>query len=245
MSNQRRGFFRDAFAGLRKLVEEVAPELEAAEPSPTFVPPAHTSAPAKVAVGGAKVVRRPPGAVPEAQFLELCTGCGACVTACPESTLSTNDRYPEAHPEVHACVMCRDVPCAAACETGALLPIAPTAIRFGTVRALPRLCLNYSPSGEDEPLRPLQRLVPSTGRVALRRAPPARYRRRPVHRLRPVRRTLCGLSEGAHAVRISTGARPARPPGTGPLGPRSWGRSRRRCARLSSRRRAAATAWRA
>ena len=151
MSNQRRGFFRDAFAGLRKLVEEVAPELEAAEPSPTFVPPAHTSAPAKVAVGGAKVVRRPPGAVPEAQFLELCTGCGACVTACPESTLSTNDRYPEAHPEVHACVMCRDVPCAAACETGALLPIAPTAIRFGTVRALPRLCLNYSPSGEDEP----------------------------------------------------------------------------------------------
>lgn len=151
MSHQRRGFFRDALAGLRKLVEEVAPELEAGlEPTPTFVPPAHTPSRSKAQGPVAKGVRRPPGAVPEAQFLELCTGCGACVAACPETTLTSKDRYPEAHPEVHACIMCKDVPCAAACETGALVPIAPTAIRFGAVKALPRLCLNHG-GGEDEP----------------------------------------------------------------------------------------------
>ncbi len=154
MSNQRRGFFRDAFAGLRKLVEDAAPELDAGlgadlEPTPTFVPPVHAPARAVGPLAAAKVVRRPPGAVPEAQFLALCTGCGACVEACPETTLTSKDRYPEAHPEVHACIMCKDVPCAAACETGALLPIAPTAIRFGTVRALPRLCLNHGPRDED------------------------------------------------------------------------------------------------
>jgi len=139
MKGERRGFFRDAIAGLRKLVEEAGE----AEPTPSFVPPAPGTA-ARVSVAPKKV-RRPPGALPEVAFLEACTRCGACIAACPEGTLFTQDgAAPEARVETHPCVMCKDVPCAAACETGALV-VADVAqmFRFGTAKVLTRLCLNH------------------------------------------------------------------------------------------------------
>ncbi len=76
--------------------------------------------------GGAEVIR-PPGALPEAAFLAACTRCGDCMTACPVGALSPlGDDHglmtgtPLLRPDVNACAMCADMPCARACPTGAL-----------------------------------------------------------------------------------------------------------------------------
>ena len=70
---------------------------------------------------------RPPGAQPEADFLSACVRCGLCVQACPYGTLSLAEwgqeppvGTPFFTPREVPCYMCRDVPCARACPTGAL-----------------------------------------------------------------------------------------------------------------------------
>ena len=72
---------------------------------------------------------RPPGAHAEADFAALCIKCGACVEACPYDTLhlaSAGGDVPLGTPYFHArnipCYMCPDIPCKAACPTGALDP---------------------------------------------------------------------------------------------------------------------------
>jgi ferredoxin-type protein NapG len=72
-------------------------------------------------------VLRPPGAVGEQRFLAACTKCGLCVAACPYRALilaRPGDDRPLGTPyfsmRENPCRMCRDIPCAAACPTGAL-----------------------------------------------------------------------------------------------------------------------------
>lgn len=73
-------------------------------------------------------VIRPPGAVAEHDFLQLCTLCDACMEACPhDSILRAPTRFREAAgtPMIdildNPCLMCADTPCISACETGALV----------------------------------------------------------------------------------------------------------------------------
>lgn len=71
---------------------------------------------------------RPPGAVPEADFLARCTRCDACISACPHWVIrkagpELGTRLagtPVIVPLDNPCLMCADFPCAAACESGAL-----------------------------------------------------------------------------------------------------------------------------
>lgn len=73
---------------------------------------------------------RPPGALPEDDFLAACIRCGLCVRDCPYDTLSlaelgvdgpaTGTPFFEARDV--PCEMCDDIPCVAACPTGALDP---------------------------------------------------------------------------------------------------------------------------
>ncbi len=70
---------------------------------------------------------RPPGALPEAQFLGACTRCGLCVRGCPYDVLRLADLLdpaPTGTPYFVAreepCVMCEDIPCVPVCPTGAL-----------------------------------------------------------------------------------------------------------------------------
>ncbi|MCB1964256.1 MAG: ferredoxin-type protein NapG [Rhodocyclaceae bacterium] len=70
---------------------------------------------------------RPPGALPEADFLAACVRCGLCVRDCPFDTLKLarlGDNVATGTPYFEAravpCEMCDDIPCVAACPTGAL-----------------------------------------------------------------------------------------------------------------------------
>jgi ferredoxin-type protein NapG len=70
---------------------------------------------------------RPPGALPEEDFLATCIKCGQCVEACPFDTLklaTTGSKHGIGMPYFDAreipCYMCPDVPCAKTCPTGAL-----------------------------------------------------------------------------------------------------------------------------
>jgi ferredoxin-type protein NapG len=72
---------------------------------------------------------RPPGALAESGFNARCIKCGQCVRACPYHTLrlaTVGEAVPIGTPyytprEV-PCYMCVDIPCKAACPTGALDP---------------------------------------------------------------------------------------------------------------------------
>lgn len=73
------------------------------------------------------VALRPPGALPEDDFLSACLRCGLCVRDCPYDTLALaqmGDGPSLGTPFFNArnvpCEMCENIPCAAACPSGAL-----------------------------------------------------------------------------------------------------------------------------
>lgn len=70
---------------------------------------------------------RPPGALPEDDFLGACVRCGLCVEACPYDTLKLARMFdlaavgtPYFEARKVPCEMCEDIPCQAACPTGAI-----------------------------------------------------------------------------------------------------------------------------
>ncbi|HEX5831809.1 MAG TPA: 4Fe-4S dicluster domain-containing protein [Gemmatimonadaceae bacterium] len=100
----RRAFFS---RGLARAVERAASAIGAAVAPPRY--------------------ERPPGALPEAAFVAACTRCGACESACPVQAivpLPTGAGLAAGTPALDvattACLMCADMPCAAACPTEAL-----------------------------------------------------------------------------------------------------------------------------
>ncbi len=112
VTTTRRGLFRALFGRpLRKppLVSWTGPAREShARPGAVVFP------------------HRPPGAATESVFRRLCTGCDACTEACPEAAITWTPatpggpRMPVIDAREAPCRLCTDLPCAAACETGAL-----------------------------------------------------------------------------------------------------------------------------
>lgn len=70
------------------------------------------------------VKQRPPGAgYSEEEFLRKCTGCDACMSACPVHVIMIDDlerRDPMIYPEKNPCIHCPGYPCISSCPTGAL-----------------------------------------------------------------------------------------------------------------------------
>ena len=96
---------------------------------------------------------RPPGALPGDDFLNACLRCGLCVEDCPYDTLKLAtlfDPAPNGTPWFEArnipCEMCEDIPCAAACPSGALDSQLDdiNAARMGTAVLIDeKNCLNF------------------------------------------------------------------------------------------------------
>ena len=70
---------------------------------------------------------RPPGAVPEEQFLAMCIKCGQCLQVCPYDAIKLEDIDGKAGvgtayiaPLERGCYLCEAFPCVLACPTGAL-----------------------------------------------------------------------------------------------------------------------------
>jgi MauM/NapG family ferredoxin protein len=92
---------------------------------------------------------RPPGALPERQFLEACYRCSNCVEACPATAIRpmvTKDlklsQTPYIDPDLSACVVCDDLSCMRVCPSGALrLVQSPDLINMGLARMNLELCL--------------------------------------------------------------------------------------------------------
>jgi len=93
---------------------------------------------------------RPPGALPEREFLARCTGCMDCVQACPHKAIHTLAAHvaPGAGTPVmvlasRPCHMCEGFPCAAACDEQALAVPETPVVRYGTVWIDTSVCLPY------------------------------------------------------------------------------------------------------
>jgi len=70
---------------------------------------------------------RPPGALPEKDFVKACIKCGLCVEHCPYDTLLLSEHgdkkvigTPYFDARTIPCYMCVDIPCVPVCPTGAL-----------------------------------------------------------------------------------------------------------------------------
>lgn len=73
----------------------------------------------------AKAEIRPPGAVQEDLFTELCDRCDLCIPACPEKIVTRGDGgFPALDFSRVGCTACGQ--CSKACPTGALAPSAGT-----------------------------------------------------------------------------------------------------------------------
>ncbi len=95
---------------------------------------------------------RPPGAAPEMAFLASCTRCGDCIDVCPVHAIIKAPAdaglaagTPIVDPAIQACVVCQDMPCANACETGALVPPADgwASVHMGLLELDPERCITF------------------------------------------------------------------------------------------------------
>ncbi len=88
---------------------------------------------AGVVIGGEALLEReesplrPPGAMPEHEFLALCIKCGQCLQVCPYDSILLEDVGGKAglgtayiDPERRGCYLCKALPCILACPSGAL-----------------------------------------------------------------------------------------------------------------------------
>lgn len=71
-------------------------------------------------LSGSRRPIRPPWAVDESRFVDLCTRCGDCIPACPYHIIREGrGKFPEMDFSLCGCDFCRD--CVAVCKAGALV----------------------------------------------------------------------------------------------------------------------------
>ncbi len=100
---------------VRRTVEKTFPSEERSLPKATPPKPVYV---------------RPPGALPEKEFLKKCTQCDDCIKACPHFVIrkagyelgKSVSGTPIIIPTENPCLMCDGFACIASCKTGALIP---------------------------------------------------------------------------------------------------------------------------
>lgn len=109
---------------------------------------------------------RPPGALPEPEFLAACIRCYRCQDACEPGAIqfyteADGDLFhtPYVDPTKAGCTLCNT--CGPACPTGALVPFGDRAdVRMGSVELREDLCLSY----KAKEVREKQELLMQLGR---------------------------------------------------------------------------------
>ena len=90
----RRGLFRGLLSGANKSLKESS--QKAIKPT----------------------VPRPPYAVEEGMFMELCQSCETCSSSCPQHVIEMVDNRPQLNLDYNDCTLCGE--CQSACKSGAL-----------------------------------------------------------------------------------------------------------------------------
>jgi len=98
---------------------------------------------------------RPPGALPEKEFLAACIGCGQCANVCPNKCITLhglesgveNRATPKISARAQACILC--MACTQVCPTHALTKLEPTAegiraVKMGTAVVSEDLCYSFA-----------------------------------------------------------------------------------------------------
>ncbi len=99
-------------------------------------------------------VLRPPGALPEDEFVRACILCQECVRACPTGSLRpafmeaglAGAGTPLLAPRQGGCAIHQSCPdlCAQVCPTGAILPVRPDEVKIGLAQVDRELCLAWN-----------------------------------------------------------------------------------------------------
>lgn len=100
--------------------------------------------------GDIGIYLRPPGALPEPEFLKACVRCGACAQTCPPDCIRYFDRgdrqdTPYILPRKKACELC--MKCVKVCPTGALQNIPAESVKMGKAVLDKDLCLSHRGRG--------------------------------------------------------------------------------------------------
>ncbi|MDH4101239.1 MAG: 4Fe-4S dicluster domain-containing protein [Nitrospirota bacterium] len=95
-------------------------------------------------------VLRPPGALPELEFLAECTKCDLCMKACHQGAIRIADESyglaigtPIIVARETPCYLCDDMTCITACPTPALQPLDRREVRMGTAVINTKSCFAY------------------------------------------------------------------------------------------------------
>lgn len=91
---------------------------------------------------------RPPGAVPEIEFLEMCGKCRKCVDVCPEFCITPAQAHmgapvgtPIMYPNDAPCTLCGE--CMDVCPSGALMPTPAEFVRIGEAHIIQQRCIAW------------------------------------------------------------------------------------------------------
>ncbi len=119
-AHTRRSFFREALSRIAQPVAEYV-DAQIGEYIPTE-----------------KVLLRPPGAIPEDDFLDTCVRSGACINSCPAQAILPIHRHdpdragtPYIDPDYQPCVVCETLDCMNVCPSGALQKLTANEIQIG------------------------------------------------------------------------------------------------------------------
>ena len=137
----RRGFF---LSGLREMMKPLVDSLDERLTEINSILPGPSVAPRrKVPL----TFLRPPGALDEAAFLNTCSRCAVCVSACPayaiklDRTNAIAGGAPYIDADTSACVVCSTLECMTVCPSGALVPTPIRLIDMGTAKWNPNTCV--------------------------------------------------------------------------------------------------------
>ncbi|MDP6620508.1 MAG: 4Fe-4S dicluster domain-containing protein, partial [Nitrospinota bacterium] len=150
----RKDFLKKGWMGL------LAPFFQEVDKENDWLPPGDALAPGRL--------MRPPGAIPEPDFLSTCHQCGTCIEACPADAIrfaKDGEDLPVKTPVIVAaespCVVCESLACMSKCPSGALLSVPRESIEMGLAQVDIGTCLAWN--GDDEECRVCFDMCPFKG----------------------------------------------------------------------------------